>query len=153
MRILKPFAGAVLLAAAFAPALAAQRADLSVTLTGLQVFPGPGDADGTGTVEIRVEPNNDRLCWNLYARQIDAATGAHIHRGVAGNAGPPVITLTTPDASGRSQGCATVDQALAREMSTRAHQFYLNVHTAAFPEGAIRGQLRGGVPERRRLIF
>ena len=84
---------------------AMQRATLGVTLTGLQEVPGPGDPDGNGTVEVRVDPRSGEICWNLYARQIEPATAAHIHRGPAGTAGPPVVTLTTPDAAGRSQGC------------------------------------------------
>ncbi len=128
-----------------------QRATLMVTMTGIQEVPGPGDPDGSGTVEIRVVPASGEVCWNLYARGIDAATAAHIHRGAAGSAGPPVLSLTTPDAAGRSQGCANVDRRLAQELSLRAHEFYVNVHTAAHPAGAIRGQLRGGPVNPRRI--
>jgi hypothetical protein len=119
-------------------------AELQVTLTGLQEVPGPGDPDGTGTAEIRVDPSENQVCWNVYARQIDPATAAHIHRGAAGVAGPPVLAITTPDAAGRSQGCATVEPQLAREIAMQGYNFYVNVHTAAQPQGAIRGQLRGG---------
>jgi len=125
-----------------------QRAVLSVTMTGVQEVPGPGDPDGTGTAEINVDPANARVCWNLYARQIDPATAAHIHRGAAGIAGPPVVTLTIPGADGHSQGCVAVDPALASSLAMEAHAYYANVHTPAFPNGAIRGQLRGG-PSRR----
>jgi hypothetical protein len=128
-----------------------QRANIVVTMTGIQEVPGPGDPDGSGTVEIRVEPGSGQVCWNLYARGIEPATAAHIHRGAAGIAGPPVLTLTTPDAAGRSQGCATVAQGLARELSLRAHDFYVNVHSAPHPTGAIRGQLRGGPNNPRRI--
>ncbi|HYD13900.1 MAG TPA: CHRD domain-containing protein [Allosphingosinicella sp.] len=121
-----------------------QSARLYVSMTGIQEIPGPGDPDGNGTVELRVVPASGSVCWNLYARAIDPATAAHIHRGSAGAAGPPVVTLTTPDANGRSQGCAPVDQQLARHMVLAAQDFYVNVHTAAHPQGAIRGQLRGG---------
>lgn len=124
---------------------------LNATLTGLQEVPGPGDPDGSGTAEVRVNPRSGEVCWNLYARQIDPATAAHIHRGAAGSAGPPVVTLTTPDGNGRSQGCATADPALAREIAMRGYDFYINVHTAPHPQGAIRGQLRGEIrPMRRR---
>lgn len=120
-----------------------QRARLGVSLTGIQEVPGPGDPDGNGTVEVRIDPRTGEICWNLYARAIDPATAAHFHRGAAGVAGPPVLTLTTPDANGRSQGCQTVDLGLAREIGMRGYDFYVNVHTAAYPAGAIRGQLRG----------
>ena len=128
-----------------------QRATLFVSMSGIQEIPGPGDPDGNGTVEIRVVPGTGSVCWNLYARAIDPATAAHIHRGVAGSAGPPVVTLTTPDANGRSQGCATVDQRVVQEMSMAAQNFYVNVHTATHPQGAIRGQLRGGAEPAQRL--
>ena len=121
-----------------------QRATLYVSMTGIQEVPGPGDSDGNGTVEIRVVPASGSLCWNLYARAIGRATAAHIHRGAAGASGPPVVTLTTPDANGRSQGCVEIDQQLARQMSMAAQEFYVNVHNADHPQGAIRGQLRGG---------
>lgn len=127
------------------------RTDLSVTMTGVQEVPGPGDPDGTGTVSVRVEPANSRVCWTLYARDVDPATATHIHRGAAGQAGPPVVPLTTPDAVGRSEGCAPVTPELARELTNEAHLFYVNVHTAAFPAGAIRGQLRGGPNPQRRV--
>jgi hypothetical protein len=128
----------------------AGRADLSVTMTGIQEVPGPGDPDGTGTVRVRVEPGLGRVCWSLFAREIDAATAAHLHRGVAGTAGPPVVTLATPDAAGQSEGCAPVDEALARELVLQSHAFYVNVHNAPYPNGAIRGQLRGGPIPRQR---
>jgi hypothetical protein len=128
-----------------------QRATLLVTMTGIQEVPGPGDADGSGTVEIEVVPTEGRLCWDLYARGIDPATAAHLHRGAAGLAGPVVLMLTAPDASGHSQGCATIDLALARQVAAQSYDFYVNVHNAAHPDGAIRGQLRGGPRARERV--
>ena len=137
-------AGTMLLVAGCASQPQNQRATLLVSMTGIQEVPGPGDADGNGTVEIRANPASGEICWNLYARAIEPATAAHIHRGPAGTAGPVVLALTTPDSAGRSQGCATVAPALAREIAYQAHEFYVNVHDAAHPAGAIRGQLRGG---------
>ena len=102
-------AGTMLLAAGCASRPQNQRATLLVSMTGIQEVPGPGDPDGNGTVEIRVDPGSGEICWNLYARAIEEATAAHIHRGPAGTAGPVGAALTTPDSAGRSQGCATVD--------------------------------------------
>jgi CHRD domain len=145
-------AGTMLLAAGCASEPMNQRATLLVSMTGIQEVPGPGDADGNGTVEVRADPGSGQVCWNLYARAIGPATAAHIHRGPAGVAGPVVLPLTTPDAAGRSQGCATVDPALAREIAYRGYEFYVNVHDAAHPAGAIRGQLRGGPRPRERGV-
>ena len=152
MRRFVPAACAALLSILWSSAACAERAELRVTLTGIQVVPGPGDADGTGSVEIRVDSGEDQLCWDLYARQIDTVTAVHIHRGAAGVAGSPVITLTTPGANGHSRGCLPIDEPMFLELATRGHEYYVNVHTEAHPEGAIRGQLRGGTTRRRRLI-
>ena len=143
---------AALLSTVWPSTASAERAELRVTLTGIQVVPGPGDADGTGSVEIRVDSGEDQLCWDLYARQIEPATAVHIYRGAAGIAGTPVITLTTPGADGHSRGCLPIDEPMFLELATRGHQYYVNVLTEAHPGGAIRGQLRGGSTRRRRLI-
>ena len=114
-------------------------------MTGIQEVPGPGDPDGNGTVEIRVDPGDGQVCWNLYARGIEPATAAHIHRGAAGIAGPPVVTLTTPDAAGRSQGCADGRPGAGpRDGDARPRFLRQRPHRRRIPAGAIRGQLRGG---------
>ena len=141
-------AGVVAIGGCASPGM--QPARLAVTMTGLQEVPGPGDPDGNGTVEVRVDPRNGEVCWNLYARQIDPATAAHIHRGAAGASGPPVVTLTTPDAAGRSQGCQIAELGLARQIQMRGYDFYVNVHSAPHPQGAIRGQLQATGPIRER---
>lgn len=125
--------------------------ELQATLTGQQQTPGPGDVDGTGTARIRLDGGNGRLCWEVNVRGIGRATSAAIHSGAAGSVGPAVAALTTPDAAGRSEGCAAVDPEAARRMALQAHLFYLTVADEAHPQGAIRGQLSGGIirPERR----
>jgi hypothetical protein len=152
MRLVLTIAGAALFAAGCAGPQQPPVVRMQVTMTGIQEVPGPGDPDGTGTAEIRVDSGDGRVCWDLYARQIDRATAAHIHRGGAGISGPPVVTLTVPDEAGRSQGCADVDPMVAREMAFQGFNFYVNVHNGAHPAGAIRGQLRGGAIERERRV-
>jgi hypothetical protein len=146
MRNIGLAAGAMLALSACAAPGEVRHMQLRSTLTGHQAVPGPGDLDGTGTAQVRIDAQTGRVCWELNARGIDRATGAHIHRGAAGSVGPPVVPLVAPGASEHSEGCADVAPELAREIALRPFLFYVNVHNAAFPGGAIRGQLSGDRP-------
>lgn len=116
---------------------------LSARLTGAAEVPGPGDTDGGGSAMLRVNPGQGQICYTLTVTNIDAATAAHIHRGAAGAAGPVVIPLETP-ADGSSEACAAATRELAMEILRNPAAFYVNVHNAAFPNGAVRGQLAAG---------
>jgi hypothetical protein len=140
LRITLPLAAAA--AASLAAAAAAQQGGrpLTAAMTGAAERPGPGDPDGTGTATFRVNAGQGRICYTLRVRNIGAATAAHIHRAPPAAAGPVVVGLTAPT-SGSSSGCAEVARALAQELIRNPGAFYVNVHNAAFPAGAIRGQL------------
>jgi hypothetical protein len=102
--------------------------------------PGAGDPDGLGVSTVTISPT--RLCFTLTVSGIDPPTAAHIHRGTADVNGPVVVPLTPPGPDGTSSGCLTdVDPALLREIDTNPAGFYTNVHNAAHPGGAVRGQL------------
>lgn len=143
--IMKSFAALSASAALFVTAAFAQSETggrkLQTSLTGAAEVPGPGDADGAGTAEITVNPGQNQICSKLAVTNIAAATAAHIHEGGATVAGPVKVTLETPDAAGMSSGCVTVDRALALEILKRPADYYVNVHNAEFPGGAVRGQL------------
>ena len=110
-------------------------------LTGAQEVPGPGDPDGTGNAEVSIADRIDNLCYEIDdVRGIAAPTAAHIHRGARGVAGPPVVTLDVP-ADGESNGCVQAPEAIADEIEANPANFYINIHTADYPNGAIRGQL------------
>ena len=132
---------AVLVAPAFAGAMNHDGGrKLMTSLNGAMEVPGPGDTDGTGKFSATVNPGQTKVCYTLSVAKIDKPTMAHVHRGAAGVAGPPVITLKTPTA-GRSSACAMVTRALAKELLANPEGFYVNVHNAAYPGGAVRGQL------------
>ena len=112
----------------------------TVALTGAAERPGPGDPDGSGTATLRVNAGQGQVCYTINVANIDAATLAHIHRGAATAAGPVVVNFEAP-ADGSSEGCVTVARELAQELIRTPAAFYVNVHNAAFPAGAVRGQL------------
>jgi len=114
---------------------------LQADMIGAQEVPGPGDPDGSGRAEITTVDRTDNLCYTVTVTGIEPATAAHIHRGRRGVAGPPVVTLDAP-ADGESRGCLSVPSALVDEMERAPGAFYVNVHNARYPNGAVRGQLR-----------
>lgn len=114
---------------------------LTAAMTGAAEAPGPGDADGSGSATVRIDPlSPGRVCYDLRVSGIATATAAHIHRGALGVPGPVVVPLIAP-AAGSSSGCANVTAALGTEILTMPAAFYVNVHNAPYPDGAVRGQL------------
>jgi hypothetical protein len=101
----------------------------------------PGDQDGSGTAAVTVNPGQGELCYDLAVAGIDPATAAHVHEGVEGEVGPPVVTLGVPDASGAATGCLNLSKELLQRLLHEPSGFYVNVHSAEFPQGAVRGQL------------
>jgi len=116
---------------------------LNVTLTGDAETPS-GDPVGTGEAVVRLRSGQGQLCYTLETRNLGgAAAAAHIHRGGAGEAGAIVVPLRTPGADGTARGCVSVSRALVSQILANRQLYYVNVHTAEFPGGAVRGQLVG----------
>ena len=115
---------------------------LFAVLTGAKE-PEGGDPNGRGSFTAIVDGN--RLCYGLTNRNIEDPAAAHIHRGRAGVAGDIVVPLEQPSSGdpGASSACARVARPLARAILQNPNRYYVNVHTAGFPDGAIRGQLFG----------
>lgn len=128
------------LATLVAPDAAAQGRPLSTTLTGAAEVPGPGDPDGSGEAFMTLNHGQGQICYQLSASDIAPATAAHIHVGPVGVAGPVVVGLVAPT-SGESSACASVDRDLIKAIQQDPENYYVNVHNAPFPAGAIRGQL------------
>jgi glucose/arabinose dehydrogenase len=112
---------------------------LSTSLSGLEEVPGPGDPDGSGSARFILNQGQGQICYDIFVSSIAPATAAHIHRGPRGVAGPVVVPLLAP-ASGASSGCANVAPELIKEIRQNPEGFYVNVHNADYPAGAIRGQ-------------
>jgi hypothetical protein len=112
----------------------------ATTLTGAAEVPGPGDPDGSGSAVITLNQGQGEICYELTVSGIAPATAAHIHVAPAGVAGPVVVPLMAPT-TGSSSACVAVDEGLIKAIRQNPEAYYVNVHNAIYPAGALRGQL------------
>jgi CHRD domain len=68
------------------------------------------------------------------------AVGATIHRGGRNDAGPVVVLFFMGTL--KKAACVDARHSLVKEIAKKPKRFYVNIHTTAFPAGAIRGQLK-----------
>jgi hypothetical protein len=115
---------------------------LTARLTGAAEVPGPGDPDGAGRAWVILLPRQGQVCFTLTVEGIDPLTAGHIHVGRRDVAGPVVVPLTPLPAIGSAAGgCVSADRKLIRAIRENPSNYYVNVHNAPFPSGALRGQL------------
>jgi hypothetical protein len=140
------FAGimAVSQSSAFAqgsPLFAVLNGGNEVSLAGLA---RAGDPDGFGSATVtfsNIAAANVTLCYAILVSSITPATAAHIHRGRSGLNGGIVVNLASPGILGRVTGCVLITQAVYLTLRAFPAEFYVNVHNAVYPNGAVRGQL------------
>lgn len=116
---------------------------LTATLAGVTEGDNPGDEDGSGTASIVIDPAAGTACWTLNVADIEPVTQSHIHIGAEGESGDIVVPLDVDGFEASSEGCIEPmeDAAVLQEIVDNPAGYYVNVHTADFPAGAIRGQL------------
>jgi hypothetical protein len=133
---------------------------LTARLTGAQEVP-PADPDGGGKAVVEVDVAGGEVCFDIKFDAIGTPNRAHIHEQVAGVNGGIVVTfweLRIPPADPGApasdprndvledrqelSGCASVaDTALLQRIVDNPAGFYVNLHNARYPGGAIRCQL------------
>ena len=102
---------------------------------------GTGDPDGAAVAQLTVTRDTDAVCYNVWnVSNIGAATGAHIHRGLKGQNGPVVAPLERGDGHGWN-GCIERTGLADEMLSSGPQEYYVQIHTFEYPNGAIRGQL------------
>lgn len=116
-----------------------------------------GDPTGTGEGYVfGIDGDLSTLCYTLEVSRIQMVPvgegmAAHIHEGAAGENGPVVAVLAGPE-DGNAADCLTEgeegkfptgESGIVQRILNNPEDFYINVHNPQFPDGAIRGQLKG----------
>lgn len=97
----------------------------------------PNTSTATGTATL-IFNTSTKIFTITVTHTIAAPTNGHIHKGAIGVSGPPVFpfsSFTSPITY------TSVALDATQEADLNAGLYYVNIHTAAFPGGEIRGQL------------
>ncbi|HSN60316.1 MAG TPA: CHRD domain-containing protein [Ferruginibacter sp.] len=107
------------------------------TINGTSEVPANAStATGTATATFNKDTKILTMTVNYTGLTV---TNAHIHIGAAGVPGGVVFPIAGPYAS--PLALTTIALTTAQETDLNANLYYVNLHSAAFPGGEIRGQL------------
>jgi hypothetical protein len=129
---------------------AAQEIQLFAVLSGGNEVSAGGAADagdpnghGVAAITFRGAAPQNIICMVVIVDKIGAPTAMHIHNNVAGQNGGIFQEFDPPTTGngGTSGQCVLLPPAKAAAIKRNPAGFYVNVHTVAFPSGAVRGQL------------
>jgi CHRD domain len=128
-------------------------------LEGAQEVPA-ADPDGAGTADVTIDVAASEVCFEIKVKDVGTVNRGHIHKAVAGANGdivipffelrPPPATPGAPasdprndqlESKGTIAGCVTADPVLLQDIVDHPADYYVNVHNARFPGGALRCQL------------
>lgn len=112
--------------------------NFSATLNGSSEVPSnPSTATGSATLSF----NNTSKIFTLtvnYSGITTTVTDAHVHKGAVGVSGPPVFPITV---SASPLYLTSTALTAEQEADLKANLYYVNIHSAAYSTGEIRGQL------------
>ncbi|MFI9843174.1 CHRD domain-containing protein [Nonomuraea sp. NPDC051941] len=124
---------------------------LTAPADGRQEVPAPGtkvgDQDGRAAWLVWVK--GTKVHFATAWKRVASPTNGHVHRGVKGKNGPVVVDFFAaanglPAGVNGIAGTGTASAKVADGIKHHPKGWYVNLHTAEFPGGAVRGQLHNG---------
>ncbi|HEX4103782.1 MAG: CHRD domain-containing protein [Pseudonocardiaceae bacterium] len=117
----------------------------TVQLTPQEVT-GGGDHGGSGSARVDLDAVHQTVCYDLSWKDLHGdVTMAHIHFAPRGQDGPHPIDFFNdqkfPGAGSTAKGCVPSTRDKIQAVIDHPAGYYVIIHTTAFADGAIRGQL------------
>lgn len=97
-----------------------------------------GDADGSGHAALTFKADRKKVCATIHWSGIETPDYAHIHQVSDGS----IVVDLTGAVTGGAKCTKGVPSATIKRILNKPGKYYVNVHNAAYPAGAIQGKLR-----------
>lgn len=121
------------------PMMSSSSSAMMARLSGASEVP-PVMSSASGTVEASLNKQTNELSWTVtYSGLSGPATGAHFHGPAMAGANAGVVVPMTGSLISPIRGVASLTAAQVADLM--AGKWYVNLHTAANPNGEIRGQI------------
>jgi hypothetical protein len=127
----------------------ASKVTLTVKATGMDVSMASnmkmgGVKTGSATGKFVLDTKKNTLCYSVTTMGLTGIAEAHIHAGAMGVDGSDVVGFTPAKFNAKAATCVKVDPKILGDIAMNPSMYYFNVHTAKYPDGAVRGQLVAG---------
>lgn len=112
----------------------------SLPMKGSQSVPS-NNSTSTGTISAKFNKSTGVLDYTVAWNGLTGGyTGMHFHKAARNNNGPITKNIS---ASGSATGSITESWTVPDSLFTKLEQggLYINIHTEAYPDGEIRGQI------------
>jgi CHRD domain len=110
-------------------------------LSGSEVVSSTGDRDGYAEAEVSIANNLDQICYDINnVRNLGAITSVSLNRAPMGQTGPVVLRFREANEGGW-KNCVKRSEWLEANLEWRPGNYYVQISTTEYPNGAVRGQL------------
>jgi hypothetical protein len=109
--------------------------------------PEAPNTEGAGSFAAQSNVGQGRICWRITVTGLTDVTAAHIHYRTGPKATTVAVPLALPEPfHAPAKGCTNASRSLLSQIVRHPGLFYVNVHTASYPSGAVSGMLKRGTP-------
>lgn len=119
---------------------------LSVSATGANVSMASnmkvgGSKVGSATGTFQIDTKKNTFCYNVKTVGLANVLEAHIHVGAAGADGADIVPFNVAKFNKAGLTCIKSTAKILGGITMDPANYYFNVHTKAYADGAVRGQL------------